>query len=142
MAEILIIKAVSDSELSELLSVYLSAGWWDTSSEDYRQIRTIIQKSFCFVVAKVDGKIIGMARSISDGISDAYIQDVAVLPEYKGGGVGKMLVDKVVAFLQDNNISWIGLIATPGAERFYQKSGFSVMENFTPMLLNNGKQNA
>jgi len=138
MPVVTVIKSASETELLELLSVYQSAGWWDVSTEDYRQINKIIHNSFCFTVAKIDNRIVGMARSISDGISDAYIQDVAVLPEYKGSGIGKLLVEKIIEFLQDYRITWIGLIATPGADKFYTKLGFSVMENFTPMILNKG----
>jgi len=134
VAQVERIFSADENELSELLAVYQSAGWWDTETEDYRQISTIISRSYCFAVIRIEEKIVGMARTISDGISDAYIQDVAILPEYQGLGYGKLLVDFLVEFLTDKQISWIGLIATPGAETFYRKSGFTAMENFTPML--------
>jgi len=138
--QIELIKSVDEKGLLELIDVYTSAGWWGAENEDNQLINRIIGKSFCFFVAKIDSKIVGMGRSISDGVCDAYIQDVAVLPDHQGMGIGKMIVQRIVEYLQQNQITWIGLIATPNADAFYGKLGFSVMENFTPMIYSSPKE--
>jgi hypothetical protein len=45
-------------------------------------------------------------------------------------------MDKIIDFLRMNGIGWIGLIAEPGTQAFYQWLGFESMAGYSPMLLN------
>jgi GNAT superfamily N-acetyltransferase len=75
-----------------------------------------------------------MGRSISDGVSDAYIQDVTVLPEFRGKGIGRRIILYILDCLRERRIEWIGLIAEPGHGQFYRELGFTALEGFTPMI--------
>ncbi len=86
------------------------------------------------VARSLDGKIVGMARVISDGCSDAYIQDVVVLESYRGRGVGRELVRRLTQFCIGRKISWIGLIAEPGTQGLYEDLGFGPLAGYQPML--------
>ena len=81
------------------------------------------------------GKLIGFARALGDGVSDCYIQDVAVHKDYRKQGIGRALVEFLLKHLQECNIEWIGLIATPGNADFYRRLGFEEMPGHTPMRL-------
>jgi aralkylamine N-acetyltransferase len=97
--------------------------------------KRIIEQTFCFVAAYYDGHIIGMGRAISDGTSDAYIQDVAVLKKYRGQGLGKQIINKILDHLKGiPTLRWIGLIAEPGTTPFYEGLGFKEMKDYRPML--------
>lgn len=72
-----------------------------------------------------DNKLIGFGRAISDGSYQAAIYDVAVLPEYQGKGVGRIIVDAILKCIPQ--CSFI-LYASPGKEAFYEKRGFSKMK--------------
>jgi len=74
-----------------------------------------------------------MGRAISDGISDAYLQDVAVLSPYRNQGIGQKIVEKLVEICQNSGIDWIGLVAQPGTFSLYHRCGFQMMENHTAM---------
>jgi spermidine synthase len=126
-----IIKAIDSAGIVRL---YRDAGWW---KEEYSPafIPALISNSFCFVVARHGGEVVGMGRAISDGVSDAYIQDVVVLKKYRGQGIGKKIILAIVAFLKKEEIDWIGLIGAPGTGRFYEQAGFRVMKDFVPMRL-------
>ena len=78
-----------------------------------------------------------MGRLISDGVSDAYIQDLIILDEYRGLGLGKKLVNYLVSYCKKNKINWIGLISEPDQDGFYSKLGFSIMKKYTPMKYKN-----
>ncbi len=95
----------------------------------------MVQGSHCFLVARVDGRAIGMARAVSDRTNDAYIQDVFILPEYRGRGIGAALVRCLKRRLQADGLKWIGLIATGKAPALYRRLGFVPMARHTPMLL-------
>ena len=78
-------RRVSSWETGEILALYRAGGWWDEDA-DPGLIPALISGSYAFVVA-VDKKTlsaVGMGRVLSDGISDAYIQDVVVLPGHRG----------------------------------------------------------
>ncbi len=72
-----------------------------------------------------DQQLIGFGRAISDGIIQAAVYDVAVLPSYQGHGIGKMMIEKLVASLPGCNFI---LYASPGKEAFYEKLRFRRMK--------------
>jgi spermidine synthase len=77
--------------------------------------------------------MIGMGRALSDGVSDAYIQDVMVLREFRKRGAGKRIIAEIVRCLMRLGVDWIGLIAEPGSLAFYRGLGFRPMPRCTPM---------
>lgn len=129
-------KIVKAADVNQILSLYRLAGWWgmEDNADDERLIKGIVNNSFCFVTAVHDGQIIGIGRCISDGVSDAYIQDVTVNPQYRGKGIGKAIIRTLLSYIKEHNLQWIGLISEPGYESFYQNLGFEVMPKYTPFL--------
>lgn len=75
-----------------------------------------------FVVDK--GLVIACGRMLSDGAYQAAIYDIAVLPEYQGKKIGKLIMDELHKDLGDINVI---LYASPGKEAFYQKLGYRKM---------------
>src|ERR1700693_1162361 len=41
-------------------------------------------------------QLVGFARAVSDGVSDAYLADVYVAPSHRGQGVGGRMVEAMV----------------------------------------------
>jgi ribosomal protein S18 acetylase RimI-like enzyme len=70
-------------------------------------------------------RLIGFGRAISDGVYQAAVYDCAVLPEFQGQGLGKMIMNKILAALPYCNLI---LDAAPGKEGFYQRLGFRRMK--------------
>lgn len=125
---------VSTWDAGEIVALYRAGGWWQ---EEWTAdgIPSLIAGSFCFVVATDDGRAVGMGRAISDGCSDAYLQDIVVLPAYRRRGIGDAIVEKLATFCKEKGLAWIGLIAQPGTVPFYERHGFAPMEGHVPMLL-------
>ena len=119
----------------EIADLYRAGGWW---KEEYSEseIPVLIRGSFLFAVAihAKSGRAVGMGRVISDGVSDAYIQDLVVLPSCRGSGAGKQIVQALVEACRNAGISWIGLIAEPETGQFYEPLSFSPMTGHVPML--------
>jgi len=128
------IKFVKNWPEREIIELYKAGGWWK-NHYDPSGIKQLIQGSFAFaVVIDIEkGKAIGMGRVISDGISDAYIQDLVILPEYRNQGIGKKLVETLLNHCISNGLLWIGLISEPGKDDFYRSLGFENMKNYVPM---------
>ena len=129
------ISLVRSWSASEILDLYRTAGWWK-EEYDPADISRIIEGSFGFAVA-VDtgsGRAIGMGRAISDGISDAYLQDLIIDPQFRGRGIGGSIVSILIEHCKKSGISWIGIIAEPDSEKFYLTHGFERMEGYLPMI--------
>jgi GNAT superfamily N-acetyltransferase len=119
----------------EIVDLYRAAGWWKEDM-DASRINDLIRGSFLFAVA-IDistGRAVGMGRVISDGIADAYIQDLVVQGDKRSWGVGKMILNRLLEECSLCKITWIGLIAKPGKEEFYGSQGFAPMPGHVPML--------
>ncbi|MCL6477264.1 MAG: GNAT family N-acetyltransferase [Peptococcaceae bacterium] len=113
----------------------------DCRNIDFNEVREVIEKaglaarpaeivqkafanSYVSVFVFSGEKLVGVGRAISDGAYEAGVYDIAVLPEYQGKGLGKVIMDEIIGRLQGMNII---LYAMPGVENFYRKLGFRKM---------------
>lgn len=129
-----VIRLVDTWDEAEIVHLYRVGGWWK-EKYDSASLPDLIKGSFAFAVATDPaGRAIGMGRVLSDGISDGYIQDVVVLPEFRKKGIGNKIVAALVRKCNDVGISWIGLVAEPDTEAFYLPLGFHVMKGYIPLL--------
>jgi GNAT superfamily N-acetyltransferase len=128
------IQLVHDWDEVEIANLYRAGGWWK-EEYDQKELPRLIRGSFLFAVAvdRKTGHAVGMGRVISDGVSDGYIQDLVVLPEYRKTGIGAQIVATLVKKCLEQGISWIGLIAEPDTEKFYLPFGFHPMEGHVPL---------
>jgi aralkylamine N-acetyltransferase len=118
-----------------VVALYQAGGWWREEPSARAVIPAMVRGSFCFMVAReANGRIVGMGRVISDGVSDAYIQDVVVLVSHRGRAIGREIVRRLTARCLAAGIGWIGLIAEPGTQAFYEPLGFSALAGYQPML--------
>jgi len=128
------VKVVKSWPENDIVKLYKAGGWWKNSYAPSK-IKYLIKGSFAFVVVidKTNKKTIGMGRLISDGTSDAYIQDVVVLPEYRDRGIGSMIIKALLDYCLSKQVLWIGLIAEPNQDKFYSNLNFKVMKKYIPM---------
>ena len=126
----------TEDQMGQIVELYRSQGWWMAHDEGReKMIPRLIAGSHCFVIATGGGRIVGMGRAISDGISDAYIQDLTVRQDCRNRGIGNMILKVLLERLHDDGIAWIGLIAEPGSKNLYLRAGFSEMSEAIPMLM-------
>lgn len=88
----------------------------------------------------VDGRQVAFARVISDYATFAYLVDVFVLPEHRGRGHSKRLMDAVIAHPRLQGLRRF-MLATSTAHGLYAQFGFtppakpqSLMERYVPDL--------
>lgn len=116
------------------MALYQAAGWWSAGGDHPEIVDGIIRGSHCFLVACQASRIIGMGRAISDGASDAYVQDVTVQDTFRHQGIGRNIVERLLHRLEGDGIQWIGLIAENKSQEFYSPMGFRPMAHATPMV--------
>ena len=77
------------------------------------------------VCSAYDGDtLIGFARALTDGEYQSAIYDMVVLPEYQGRGVGKTVMNALLAALPTGTVL---IYVVPGKEGFYAKLGFNAL---------------
>jgi spermidine synthase len=128
----------NELQIRQIRELYQTQGWWQTGDDSNEHlISKLITGSHCFVIATDEKNIVGMGRAISDGISDAYIQDLTVLLERRRQGIGNLILQTLLERLHTDGIAWIGLIAEPGSDALYRHAGFREMPASLPMLMIN-----
>lgn len=100
---------------------------WKQLSE--RQAKLALENCL-YVVKAVDenGKTVGMGRIVGDGAVISYIQDLVVAPEAQGLGIGSMIIEKLIAFVEsireEGTTMMLCLMCAKGREPFYLKHNF------------------
>ena len=122
---------VKYNELSAEEFVYLWESVWG-QFPTLEQAKLAMDNTL-FRVSVFDGKqIVAMARVIGDMGLCYYIKDVIVLPEYQGKGIGRLLIDTLLKFINENGVSdthiFVELCAMPDKIPFYEKFGFAANE--------------
>jgi GNAT superfamily N-acetyltransferase len=78
--------------------------------------------SLCFT-ALLDGRQVGYARVLGDRATFAYLADVFVLPEHRGQGISKALMDTIMAHPELQKLRRF-MLATSDAHALYAQYGF------------------
>jgi len=81
--------------VEEVIEHFNSCGYPHESDQfDDEQVEKLIAHSKLVVTARDNGKLVGIAFSITDFTSTCFISDLAVRPEYRRHGCGEELVTR------------------------------------------------
>ena len=98
-------------------------------------VRRSIEGSLCFAMFHLNSQV-GFARVITDKATFGYLADVFTDKNYRGLGLGKWLIEVIMAHpeLQGLRNFWLG---TRDAHGLYIKFGFKPIENPERMMRKN-----
>ncbi len=90
-----------------------------------------MDNSLFHVAVYFEDQLVGMGRVVGDGIMYFYVQDIVVLPDYQGLGIGALIMLNIENYLSSTAIkgSTIGLLAAKGKEAFYARYGYITRPN-------------
>lgn len=104
---------------------------WD-EAPTFEQVDLALKNTLVKVSIYDGDKLIAMARAIGDKGLEYYIKDVIVIPEYQSKGIGRLLIDALLKFINDNGVKgtdiYVELCAMPEVADFYRKCGFESNE--------------
>ena len=106
----------------ELVRRFLVENGWEKRVADKERFQTMMENADRTVVAFEGERVIGFARALCDGVSNGYIGTVAVAEDFRGRGIGRELVERLIG--DDTNITWV-LRAGRGSREFWEKMGFT-----------------
>lgn len=103
----------------ELRSIY-------GESVNLPETQCAIENSLAVVSASVEGEVVGFGRLVGDVGRYVYVQDLMVLPKYRGCGVGKAIMEEFHTIVRElaGSRKQILLIADDSVKSFYEKLGY------------------
>jgi N-acetylglutamate synthase-like GNAT family acetyltransferase len=95
--------------------------------------KSIEKSSICFGMyegnpAKGEAKQIGFVRAVTDFVRFAWIMDVFVLPEYRGRGLSKWMMETMVAQSELKDVRKM-MLCTYDAHGLYEQYGFQTLDD-------------
>lgn len=92
------------------------------------QVERALKNDLLDVVAIVNNEVVGMGRLVGDGVMYWYLQEIIVLPEYQGKGIGTGIVNYLLEYIkkhtENETFTSVGLTAAEGKTSFYERFGF------------------
>lgn len=109
----------------DFLRLKVAAGF---KNRPIKQVEMALKNDLLDVVAVVNDEVVGMGRLVGDGVMYWYLQEIVVLPEYQGKGIGTSIVNYLLEYIKNNTekdtFTCVGLTAAEGKESFYERFGF------------------
>jgi predicted N-acetyltransferase YhbS len=84
------------------------------------RIRRMLEHANLILTARLDGKLIGVARSLTDFAFCTYLSDLAVGKEFQHKGIGKELIRRT---WEAAPLAKLILLSAPAATTYYPKIG-------------------
>lgn len=112
----------TDLDLDEVLAVYRGSGLGERRPvADRDRFRAMVRHANLIVGCRVAGRLVGLARSISDFSYVTYLSDLAVARPHQRQGIGRALIDGTRLEAPGAKIV---LLSAPAAADYYPHIGF------------------
>ena len=123
--------AVSPDDYNELRE---KSGIGNRKSKE--NVKVAIENSLFITAIYDDDRLIAMARVVGDGAISLVVTDVMVDSEYQKNGLGRVLMNEIDKYLDENydEDSYIILLANTPYDKFYEKFNFKEFPNKKGML--------
>jgi predicted N-acetyltransferase YhbS len=112
-----------DLDLEEVVRVYRESGLGERRPvEETERMAAMVRNANLVVTCRVDGELVGIARSVSDFSYVTYLSDIAVVRAHQRSGIGRELID---ATRKEAPQAKIVLLSAPAATEYYPHIGFT-----------------
>ena len=89
------------------------------------RLEKMCKNAAIMLTARFEGKLVSVARSLSDFAFATYLSDLAVDKEFQKLGIGKRLIAETKKFVPEGKLI---LLAAPTAREYYPKIGMTQFE--------------
>jgi N-acetylglutamate synthase-like GNAT family acetyltransferase len=110
----------------EAVQTFLADHGWGKRVSDVERFRAMIEGADRTVVALDDGRVVGFARALCDGVSNGYVSMVAVATDMRRQGIGRRLVETLMQE-DSGDITWV-LRAGRESRGFWERLGFKASD--------------
>ena len=98
------------------------AARWNQTTQDWENVLAL-EPEGCWVY-EVDGVVVGSTTAVLYGQDMAWIGMVLVLPEYRGRGIARELMQHALRYLEERAVHCVKLDATDMGRPLYEQLGF------------------
>jgi ribosomal protein S18 acetylase RimI-like enzyme len=104
----------------------------DLAADDFDNGRSAeaLRRSFArsqhVAIARESGRVVGMARLLSDGVCNAYLVDVWTASSHRRRGVASAMIEHLVEQVPGQHVG----LQTDDAQAFYESLGFRPQPEF------------
>ena len=84
-----------DIDIKQLEELYNDVGW-SAYTQDLEVLKQAILQSLDVITVWNDDKLVGLIRTIGDGLTIVYIQDILVLNAYQNKGIASELLQRIL----------------------------------------------
>jgi GNAT superfamily N-acetyltransferase len=111
----------------DVIHHYLSTGSYWAINIPRETVERSLQNSICFGVYHLQQQI-GLSRVITDKATFAYLADVFILPEYRGKGLSKWMMEVIHAHPELQGLRrW--MLGTKDAHGLYEQYGWTALDD-------------
>ena len=121
--------------IDELVGLYEAVGWTAYTGDPPALAAAIAGSHTVLTARDGDGKLVGLLRTVSDGATVVYVQDVLVAPSAQRTGVGGALLDEVLRRSAGIRQTVLLTDAEPSQRAFYESRGFVEVHDVGPRPL-------
>lgn len=79
-------------EATEVAALYDAVGWTAYTRDPLGLMRAIANSTYVVTARDADGRLVGLARGLSDDVAVFYLQDILVHPSRQRRGIGHSLL--------------------------------------------------
>lgn len=112
-------------DVDTYLALRSGVQWKQLSRE---QAALALKNSIYVVTAYLENTCVGMGRLVGDGAVICYVQDLIVLPQAQGRGIGSKVLETLKSYADhlrmEHTELMLCLMCAKGREEFYEKHGF------------------
>ena len=120
--------------LSKLQSFLNTNAFW-AKDRSTKQIKKMLLHSTVVISLWDENRLIGFGRATSDHVFRAVIWDVVVASDRQGHGMGKLILEAILANKKIQSVEKVYLMTTNSSD-FYQQLGFQVNLKQTLLIFN------
>ncbi len=115
--------------VAELAELYGDSGW-KVYTDRIDKLEKAFMSSLKIVSAWENGKLVGLARLVGDGVFIAYLQDILVRSDMRRKGIGSELFRRV--FAEYETVRQKVLVTDNSQENidFYESLGFKTFDKY------------
>ena len=108
----------------------LAADRWD-NGRSAAALRQSFEQSRHAAFARDDGRVVGMARLLSDGVCNAFLVDVWTASAYRRQGVASRMIRLLLDAVPGQHVG----LQTDGAQALYASLGFEPQPEFLSQVV-------
>ena len=150
----LVIRSAEEKDASDIIKLIKELAEYEkltdmvvVSEDDIKKVAFGKDKFVEILIAEYEGNFAGQALFFNNfstflGKPGIYLEDLVVRPKYRGKGIGKALLQKIIDFAKERNygrVEWSVLDWNEPAIKFYQNIGAEMMETWKLFRLTSDK---